>query len=468
MNNRKKEVRPFGIRDKVGYMFGDLANDFSFIFASTYVMVFYTKIMGIPAAMVGTMFLIARCIDAFTDIGMGRIVDSSRPTKDGRIRPWILRMCGFVALASFLMYQSFLVNASYGAKVAYMFITYILWGSIFYTSINIPYGSMASVISSEPKDRSSLSVFRSVGGTFAGILIGVLAPALVYQTDAAGNQVASAGRISLVAGVFSVISVVCYLLCYFMVTERVAYVPKEAAKKSVGATLKTLLTNRALLGMIVSAVLLLLASLMSQGINVYLFADYFKNTKAMSFFSLLMLPCIILMAMFSTKLATKFGKKECGVAGMIASAVLYLILGIAHIQNVWVFVVGAFFAMLGMYFFQTQCWALVTDVIDDVEVKTGSREDGTVYGIYSFSRKIGQAIAGGLSGWALGWIGYDSLAAGQTQEVANGIYGLSTYFPALIYALCALALIFIYPLSKKRVDANVAELQQRAAARKDA
>lgn len=168
-----KEVRPFGIRDKVGYMFGDLANDFSFIFASTYVMVFYTKIMGISTAMVGTMFLIARCIDAFTDIGMGRIVDSSKPTKNGRIRPWILRMCGFVALASFLMYQSFLVNAPYGAKVAYMFVTYILWGSIFYTSINIPYGSMASVISSEPKDRSSLSVFRSVGGTFAGILIGV-------------------------------------------------------------------------------------------------------------------------------------------------------------------------------------------------------------------------------------------------------------------------------------------------------
>lgn len=461
-----KEVRPFGIRDKFGYMFGDLANDFSFIFASTYVMVFYTKVMGISTAMVGTMFLIARCIDAFTDIGMGRIVDNSKPTKNGRIRPWILRMCGFVALASFLMYQSFLVNAPYGAKVAYMFITYILWGSIFYTSINIPYGSMASVISSEPKDRSSLSVFRSVGGTFAGILIGVMAPALVYYTDEAGNQVVSAGRISLVAGIFSVIAVACYLLCYFMTTERVAYVPKETEKKSVGATLKALLTSRALIGMIISAILLLLASLMNQGINVYLFADYFKNAGALSVFSLLMLPCIILMAMFSTKLATKFGKKECGVFGMMASAILYFLLGILHIQNVWVFVVGSFLAMLGMYFFQTQCWALVTDVIDDVEVRTGSREDGTIYGIYSFSRKIGQAIAGGLSGWALGWIGYDSLALSQTQEVANGIYGLSTYFPAVVYLLCGLTLLFIYPLSKKKVDANVAVLQQKAAGQK--
>lgn len=96
----------------------------------------------------------------------------------------------------------------------------------------------------------------------------------------------------------------------------------------------------------------------------------------------------------------------------------YFILGILHIKNVWVFVVGAFVAMLGMYFFQTQCWALVTDVIDDMEVQTGNRDDGTIYGIYSFSRKIGQAIAGGLSGWALGWIGYNELAAGQTEAVA--------------------------------------------------
>ena len=177
---------------------------------------------------------------------------------------------------------------------------------------------------------------------------------------------------------------------------------------------------------------------------------------------MLMLPCIIVMAIFSTKLSAKFGKKECSTVGMLASCVIYLILGILHITNVWVYIGGAFLAMLGMYFFQTQCWALVTDVIDDVEVSSGSREDGTIYGIYSFSRKIGQAIAGGLSGWALGWIGYDSLAAGQTQEVANGIYNLSTFFPAMIYLLCALALIFIYPLSKSKVEANVAELKKRA------
>ena len=463
----KQNVRPFGLRDKVGYMLGDVANDFSFIFASTYVMVFYTKVMGISAGIVGTMFLISRCIDAFTDIGMGRIVDNSKPTKNGRIRPWILRMCAFVALTSFLMYQSFLVNAPYGAKVAYMFVTYILWGSIFYTSINIPYGSMASVIPDAPKDSRSLSVFRSMGGGIAGILIGVIAPMIVYHTDAQGNKVVSASSMSLIAGIFSVLAIICYLLCYTLTTERVEYVPKpQEQRASVGKTLAALVSSRSLIGLILSAILLLLATLMAQGINNYLYADYFKNTTALSVSSLLMLPCMIVLAAVSTKLGAKYGKRECSMVGMFVSGALYFIIGCMRIKNVWLFVGMVFLAMLGMYFFQMQCWALVTDVIDDMEVKSGNRDDGTIYGLYSFSRKIGQAIAGGLSGWALGWIRYDELAAGQTQEVANGIYNLSTFFPAAIYILCGLVLLFIYPLSKSRVEANVAELQSRRSAEK--
>ena len=151
MENVQK--KPFGFSDKIGYMFGDFGNDFTFIFASTYLMVFYTKVLGIDAAIVGILFLVARCVDAFTDVGMGRIADSSPENPKGRFRVWILRMCGPVAIASFLMYQSSLAGASMQIKVIYMFVTYLLWGSVFYTSINIPYGSMASVISEQSKDR---------------------------------------------------------------------------------------------------------------------------------------------------------------------------------------------------------------------------------------------------------------------------------------------------------------------------
>ena len=99
----EKTIRPFGLRDKVGYMFGDFGNDFTFLFASTFLMIFYTKVLGIDMKLVGTLLLVARCIDAFTDIAMGQIVDRVKPGKNGRFRPWILRMCGPVAISSFLM-----------------------------------------------------------------------------------------------------------------------------------------------------------------------------------------------------------------------------------------------------------------------------------------------------------------------------------------------------------------------------
>ncbi len=462
MSNR--EAPPFGIKDKLGYMLGDVANDFSFIFASTFVMVFYSKVMGISTGMIGTMFLVARFIDAFTDIGMGRIADRAKTGKSGKFRPWILRMCGPVAIASFLMYQSGLQGIPYGAKVAYMFVTYILWGSVFYTSINIPYGSMASVISQNPKDRSSLSVFRSMGGMFAGNLISVVAPLVIYYKDAAGNQVVNSTNFTILAGIFSLCALLCYLLCYWLCTERVVLPDKkQAAEKqmSVLASLKEVVGSRALLGVILSALLLLLASLMSQGLNNYLYADYFKNTQALSLSAMLQLPVMLILAAVSTKLAVKFGKRECGVAGMLLSGILYVVIGILHVTQVWVFIGLVFVAMIGMTFFTMQCFALVTDVIDDKEVITGKRDDGTIYGIYSFSRKIGQALAGGMGGWALALIGYEELAVAQTEQVARGIYNISTFFPGVVYLLGAAVLFFIYPLSKRRVESNAAELKRR-------
>ena len=114
------EVRDFGRRDKIGYMFGDFGNDFTFIFASSFLMVFYTKVLGISGGMVGTLFLVARFVDAFTDVTMGRIVDAAPPARDGKFRCWIRRMCGPVALSSFLMYQTAMAQASMPWKIVYI------------------------------------------------------------------------------------------------------------------------------------------------------------------------------------------------------------------------------------------------------------------------------------------------------------------------------------------------------------
>ena len=169
-------VPAFGMKDRLGYMFGDFGNDFTFILSSMFMMKFYTDVMGLSAGVVGMLMMAARFVDAFTDVTMGQIVDRSKPTKDGKFRPWIKRMCGPVAIASFLIYQSGLADMPYGVKVAYMVVTYLLWGSIFYTSINIPYGSMASAISPDPTDRASLSTWRSVGASLASLVIGTGTP----------------------------------------------------------------------------------------------------------------------------------------------------------------------------------------------------------------------------------------------------------------------------------------------------
>lgn len=459
-----KGMKSFGFRDKIGYMFGDFGNDFTFIFASTYLMVFYTKVLGIDAAMVGILFLVARCVDAVTDVGMGRIADLAPENPKGRFRVWILRMCVPVAISSFLMYQKGVAEASVSIKIIYMFVTYLLWGSFFYTAINIPYGSMASVISEKSKDRQSLSVYRSLGSAFAGVAISVVAPLFIYRTDEKGNQIVESSRFTLIAGIFSVLAIICYLLCYYLVTERVVFQRdiSQTQKTSVAKTLGQVLSSRALLAMILISVLTLCASIMAQSISTYLFADYFRNTKALSFNNLLGLPAAILLAGVAGKLVERFGRKELTAAGCMAAAFLFYVIYFLKLSNVWIYIAINFIASIGgMYLFNMTIWAMITDVIDDKEVQTMQRDDGTIYGVYSFARKLGQALAGGLGGFALSAIGYDSLAVVQTESVRRGLYGLATLFPAVIYTAVAVVFILLYPLSKKRVDENVRELQRR-------
>ena len=260
--NDLRPTRPFGLRDKLGYLFGDFGNDFTFILSSSFLMKFYTDVMGVEAAVIGAVMMIARFVDAFSDVAMGRICDRSRVTAAGKFKPWIKRMCIPVALSSFLIYQSGLAGRSMAFKIGYLFATYILWGSVFYTSINIPYGSMASAISADPDDRQSLSTYRSMGGTFAGVIIGAGVPMFAYVT-VNDRSVLSGERFTLIAGVFSVLAVLSYLACYFMTTERAR--PREAPvqrqQQHIFAMLSRALTNRALISIIVASIITLLAQL---------------------------------------------------------------------------------------------------------------------------------------------------------------------------------------------------------------
>ena len=460
MAAENKSVRPFGMRDKLGYLFGDFGNDFTFILSSSFLMKFYTDIMGVDGVVVGVIMMIARIVDAFTDVTMGRICDRSKTTPVGKFKPWIRRMCGPVAIASFLIYQSSLASMPMAFKIGYLFVTYILWGSIFYTSINIHYGSMASAISAEPSDRQSLSTFRTMGGTLAGVIIGAGVPMVAYET-VDGNSVLSGSRFTMIAGVCSILAVVCYLLCYFLTTERVkTETSQQQENNSVFVMLKNAAKNRALISIIVASIVMLLAQLTLQAMANYVYPNFYGNTAAQSASTLLMMVSMFIAAAIAKPFANKIGKAEMSVLASLMAAVVCVLLFFIRPENVWVYVALNGLCWFGLGMFQMVCWALITDVIDYSEIKNGIREDGSVYALYSFARKLGQAASSGLSGALLSMVGYSQKTAFDT-DVVNGIFNISTVVPAIGFALLALVLWFWYPLHKKQVDENVAILKKK-------
>ena len=462
--------RPFGFRDKIGYMLGDLANDFFFIFASSFLMVFYTNVLGISPGVVGTLFLTARIIDAFTDVGMGRIVDTLTLKKGGRFRPWIKAMALPVCIAGFLLFMPQVAALSMPFRIIYVFITYILWGSIFYTSINIPYGSMASAITTDPTHRGQLSTYRSVGAAVAGLLISVAVPQIIYEYDNLGNQIILPHRFQLVAIIFALLAFVCYQLCYHLSVERVEIKPEKKETASISQTLKSIFATRSLMSIIAAAIVLLLSMLLAQSMNVYLFMDYFKNKAAMSLAGFLNTAVTLVLAPFTKIIIRKIGKKEASSIALLFASAVYFITFFSRITNPWIFCIFVCLGNVGTGVFNLLIWAFITDIIDSREVHTGSRDDGTIYAFYSFARKIGQALAGGLGAWALQLIGYKTATAGetvvQTTEVVQKIYSVATFAPAICYLTVGLILVFAYPLSRKKVEENTRILQERRQTKK--
>lgn len=458
---KEKAVKPFGIKDKLGYMFGDFGNDFTFLLSSTFLLKFYTDVMAVDAYVVGIVMMVARIVDAFTDIGMGRICDRSKDTKNGKFKPWILRMCGPVAIFSFLMYQSALSDIPYAAKIAYLFVTYILWGSVFYTAVNIPYGSMASAISPDPGDRQSLSTFRTMGGALAGAVVTAGIPLIAYD-KINGNDILNGPRFTIIAGACSVFAIICYLLCYNMCTERVkvTVTAEQLKRNSVGVMFVNAFKNRALISLIVASILMLIAQLTLQQMANYVFPNYYGNAKAQTL-SMVMMGVGMVVAAFSAKpLANRFGKAEIGAVSNFAAGILCIVLYFVRPQNVFVYAAFQMISWIGLGVFQIVAWALVTDVIDYSEIKNSIREDGAVYGMYSFARKLGQAATSGLVGGLLTLVGYEQSTAFD-PAVKEGIFDIATLVPAVAFLLLSIVLWFWYPLHKKQVDQVVSVLKEK-------
>ncbi|AXI07646.1 MFS transporter [Oceanobacillus zhaokaii] len=447
-------MRPFGMRDKLGYLFGDFGNDFFFMLASSFLMVYYTDIFGISAAVVGGLFAVARLWDAVADVVWGRFIDSRKSGKHGKFRPWIFRMSFPLVFSGVLMFV-YIPGMSDGFYLAYAFVTYILWGTL-YSTVNIPYGSMASVITGNSVERTALSSYRGLGAALAGIIVNAVTPLIVFK-----NNEADAGGFLTAAIIFGILAIACYMACVGLTTERIVAKENNSEQVSLRATVKGLGKNKPLIAILLASLLFMVSILLIGTVNIYLFKDYFSNTAALSVIGVIQTVAMIVAMPFVKPLVSRFGKKETVSAGILLSTVSYGILYLLPNVTTTGFIVIAAFGMFGFAFFNLVVWAFVTDVIDYHELITGLREDGTVYSIYSFARKVGQAIAGAIGGTAITLVGYDPDLKIQTEAALDGIYNLATLVPAIIFLVVFLILVFLYPLTKQRVSKLSADLAEK-------
>lgn len=449
-----KTVRSFGLRDKFGYLFGDFGNDFFFIFVAMFLMVFYTDVFHINPATVGVLFMIARLWDAFADVAWGRFIDTRKSTPQGKFKPWILRMSFPLVISGVLMFVK-IPGMSDGFYLAWAFVTYIVWGTL-YSTVNIPYGSMASVISDDPVERTALSSWRGIGAAMAATIIGVVAPMIIFV-----DNKLDANRMMMTAILFGVLAIACYLACYKLSTERIVAPEGPKVKGNMKETMKGLVKNKPLIAILVASLTFMICTMLIGTVNTYLFKDYFGNVGVLSMINLVQSVTIFITMPFVSSLVKKFGKKELASFGMLLSGVVYLLLFFLKDISAIQFIGVVSLAYIGFAIFNLVIWAFVTDVIDYHEFITGLREDGTVYSIYSMARKIGQAIAGGLGGALIGMVGYNAAAGQQTQETLNGIHTLGTLLPAIIFFAVFLILVFFYPLNKQHTLQLATDLAQK-------
>ena len=453
--NLEGNMRPFGMRDKIGYLLGDFGNDFFFLLVSSFLMVYYTDVYGLSAAWVGGLFLIARLWDAIADITWGRFVDTREPGKNGKFRPWVFRMSFPLVFSGVLMFVH-IPGMSNGFYEAYAFVTYLVWGTL-YSTVNIPYGSMASVMTVDPVERASLSTYRTIGMTLAGLIINAVGPMIVFV-----DNKADADGFLMAAVLFGVLALGCYMGCYKLTTERVVAPKGSTEKMDLKKTLKGLAKNKPLIAILTASLMFMMNMMLIGSVNVYLFKDYFSSAATLSLVSIAQTAAVLVVAPFMTKLASKYGKKEISIVGLTIASAAYFLLFFLKDIDAMTFIYINFVAFIGYALFNTVIWAFVTDVIDYQEYLTDQREDGTVYSVYSFARKVGQAVAGGIGGFAIGAVGYNSALEVQTDEALNGIHMLATLVPALVYLTVLLILIFFYPLNKKRL----AKMQEELAAKR--
>lgn len=460
-----------GFKDGLGYAFGDAANLFVLTYISSYLKVFYTDILKMAESKITTLLLIARLWDAINDPLWGNIVAKKRPNKDGKFRPyikWFSVPLGIMAMLCFVNFRNF--TTSENIVLALMYVTYIGFGMM-YTTINIPYGSLASVITDDPEGRTLLSTFRSIGAGLGGAIPLLIGPMIIYTVSGVNSQgvevkAADADGMLKFGIIMGALSIAFFFLCFKTTKERVA--SEEEPQVDIKKTYIGMLKSRPFIVAALSGILIS-GQLQFGSLNQYLYKNYFENTDLSIIGTIANYLPMAVMIFFMPKLVKRFGKQELCSVGTFFSAVAAVLMFfvVPHCDRLSsapvVFMIFTFIVGFGYSFVSITNWAIITDVIDYQEYKTGIRSESAVYAVYTFCRNLGQTIAdvGGmrLLSTVAGYDGAVHGSAGYVEGVGEGILFVCTIIPAIVYTLVFILFKFGYPLNKSRLEVMYSALR---------
>lgn len=413
----EKDNRPFGPADQVGYFFGDMAGSFVNLFVDAYFLTFCTYVLGIRPAWMASLFLAARLWDAVNAPIMGSFPDRWRLGKGtDKFKPWVRLFMVPLALSGVLCF----VKVPLTGKLLYVWaaFVYVLYG-MSYTGTSMPYGAMASVISADPIDRAKLSRARSIGATAVSIGAISLVPVLCFDRDS--NILPE--RFTLLSIVFGVLSVICYLLLCRLTKERIQEKHTPGQIFAYGKVLKAVFQNRPLIGVMVATIGSMLFLTGSGQLRSYIYKEYYQDMNMMTAASLGGLPVMLLCFALVPRVVEKFGKRKV------------------------ILVMTAYNLMLSSYILLFPL-----------------RSDGSMYSLYTFSRKLGATFASTGAAGALAAIGYVSgSGVQQTASAVSGIYVLVNAVPMIACILELVGIGVIYDLNQKETERMYAELNKRRA-----
>ncbi len=465
--------RKFGMRDSIAYAAGDLGCNMSFALKGTMAL-FWTQVMGM-GLWYSLLLVIVQVWDAINDPLIGSIIDADKHKyKRNKFLSYI--WFGSIGLivggaCCFLPFP----GAPTWAKFIIFIAGYVVWDA-FYTIANVPYGSLLSLISKEPADRASLSAWRSIGSMVGNMLPMVILPFIMYNADGSLNG----WMVFLSALIMGGLGFICF---QFMIknteirVEEDVKVNEDQPKFNVIEALKNFCCNRPAVGATLAAMGMFIGMQGATTAVSVVFQIYFKNPQISGIVQLFAMIPIVVFTPLARKMVTKYGKKELSVIGALASIIGGLLLFIITPGNTFLdlvlYILAQLVYSLGLGIYSTVSWAMMGDAIDYNEWKTGKREEGVVYSLHSFFRKLAQGVGPAVALVIMSGLGYvnnswdpntnaaciDVTLLGWDVAVSLRVLVAVLFLVAAIMQFVGLALI--YNLDKKTLTRMQDELEAR-------